>query len=266
MSWPRPAIEGVMHGRPRRVGRHLGIVLLLASWGSGPAPAQANSAGSPGLTTAAIVQQMVVRNQQRAAELGPYTSQRHYHIAYRGFPHGAEADMVVDVTCDGPSSKTFRIVSQSGSKLLIDHVLTRLLRTEKDDAASRSDSALTPANYNFTLIGSDTVNGRQTYALKVEPKERRPLLYRGTIWVDARDFAVVQIDAQPAKNPSFWIRDTEIHHVYSETGEFWLPQSNKTETKVRLGGTALLTIQYGTYNFSHTGDFATTLAEDRSKH
>ena len=265
MNWPRPAIESVTQVRPLRVGRCIGIVLLLASWGSLSAPAQASIPASPTLTAAAIVQQMVVRNQQRAAELGPYTSQRHYHIAYRGFPHGAEADMIVDVTCNGPSSKTFRIVSQSGSKLLIDHVLTRLLKTEKDDAASRSDSALTPANYNFTLIGSDTVNGRQTYSLKVEPRERRPLLYRGTIWVDAREFAVVQIDAQPAKNPSFWIRDTAIHHVYSQTGEFWLPQSNKTETKVRLGGTALLTIQYGTYNFSHAGDVATTLAEDGSK-
>jgi hypothetical protein len=95
------------------------------------------------------------------------------------------------------------------------------------------------------------VEGKHAYVLKVEPKERRVLLYRGTIWVDAQDLAVVQIEAQPARNPSFWIRDTRIHHVYQKAGAFWLPAYDRSETKVRLGGTALLTINYGDYQFAH---------------
>ena len=49
--------------------------------------------------------------------------------------------------------------------------------------------------------------------LQVEPKTNSRLLYRGTIWVDADDFAVAKIEAEPAHNPSFWIRGTKIHHV-----------------------------------------------------
>jgi hypothetical protein len=71
--------------------------------------------------------------------------------------------------------------------------------------------------------------------------------------VDAQDYAVVKIDAHPAKNPSFWISDTEIHHVYEKDGDFWLPKSNRSETKVRLGGTAILTIEYGDYRFAAKG-------------
>lgn len=230
--------------------RCIHLWLLIAACATA-AFAQQTVQPAPSTSAAAIVDQMVVRNRQRAEDLGAYTSRRRYHITYRGFPHSAEADMVVDAVCDGPSSKKFEVVSESGSHLLIDHVFKRLLKAEQDDAASRSDSALTPANYNFSLVGNETVDGRPAYVLKVEPQKNRALLYRGTIWVDAQDYAVVKIEAQPARNPSLWIREVEIHHTYSKAGEFWLASFDRSETKVRLGGTALLTIDYGHYRFAH---------------
>ncbi len=30
-------------------------------------------------------------------------------------------------------------------------------------------------------------------------------------------------------------------------GDFWLPERNQSESKVRIGGNAILTIEYGTY-------------------
>jgi hypothetical protein len=83
--------------------------------------------------------------------------------------------------------------------------------------------------------------------LRVEPRTNSRLLYRGTIWVNADDFAVAKIEAEPARNPSFWIRGTKIHHVNAKTGEFWLPEHNESDTDVRLGGHAILTIDYGVY-------------------
>jgi hypothetical protein len=72
-------------------------------------------------------------------------------------------------------------------------------------------------------------------------------LYRGEICVNEADFAVESIDAEPAKNPSIWIKKTRIEHRYEKVGEFWLPASNKSVTNVLLGGTAMLTIQYTDY-------------------
>jgi hypothetical protein len=65
--------------------------------------------------------------------------------------------------------------------------------------------------------------------------------------VDAHDFAVTRIEAEPARNPSFWIKKTDIRHVYEKIGEFWLPEQNYTVTTVRLGGKAILTIDYQDY-------------------
>jgi len=261
MNLPLPAIKLSLRDRPNqqsaalkaiRIRRvlflrlFLGIALALilcpvALPQQSSAPAMANVTD--------IVRQLVSHNQQREHDLGAYTSRRHYHVAYLGFPHATEADMVVDVTCSGPISESFELVSQSGSHLLLDHVLSKLLKTEQDASRDRTGSALTPANYTFTLLRTEMDGERPTYVLTVEPKQRRSLLYRGTIWVDAQDYAVVRIEAEPAKNPSFWIRDTQIDHVYEKTGDFWLPQSNRSETKVRLGGKAILTIDYSDYRF-----------------
>jgi hypothetical protein len=154
--------------------------------------------------------------------------------------------MDAEVTYVAGSGKTFRVIDESGPQLLLKHVLLKLLETERDDSHEQK-AALTPDNYTFTFQSESELNGRPVYAFAVEPKVKNKLLYRGTIWIDAADYAVVRIEAQPAENPSFWIKSTEIQHAYAKIGEFWLPQSNRSESKVRLGGSAVLTIDYGTY-------------------
>jgi hypothetical protein len=199
------------------------------------------------MTSAQIVDQMQLHNRSRAEELKHYQAVRHYQVDYKGFGANLGARMEVEVTYDSPSAKTFRIVSQSGSKILIDKVLKRLVETEKEAERNKGTTALTAANYRFRLEGSETLDGRPAYVLSVEPLTENKLLYRGKIWVDAADFAVARIDAEPAKNPSFWIAKTEVHHTYSRNGGSWLPQQNRSESKIRIGGAAVLTIDYGTY-------------------
>jgi hypothetical protein len=140
------------------------------------------------------------------------------------------------------------VIDESGSHVLLNHVLKKLLETEQNDSHQRT-ADLTPLNYDFVFLSKTTEGGRELYIFSVEPKTKNKLLYRGRIWVDAEDFAVARVDAQPASSPSFWIKSTQIHHVYAKMGEFWLPEQNISESKVRLGGTARLSINYGTYQF-----------------
>jgi len=195
-----------------------------------------------------IVWRMVAQNQNRAQQLKYYTSLRRYHVEFHGFGRSMAADMDVQATYTAERGKSFQIVDQSGSRILLDHVLKKLLKTE-EEASRQHKTALTPFNYTFVFDREMTENGRRLYVFSVEPKKRNKLLYRGKIWIDAEDYAVVKIDAQPAENPSFWIEKTEIHHVYAKNGEFWLPETNRSDSKVRLGGSAILTIEYGAYKF-----------------
>ena len=83
--------------------------------------------------------------------------------------------------------------------------------------------------------------------LSLQPKGNSKYLYRGKIWVDAKDFAVVRIEGQPNRNPSMWITRTDFAHEYRKVDGFWLPAKNHTETSVRFGGKSTLSIEYQDY-------------------
>jgi hypothetical protein len=203
-------------------------------------------AGLPPLSADQVVQHLMEKNQERAAGLQHYLGKRSYRLEYRGFPASAEATMEVEVNFEAPASKQFTVVSATGSKLIQNRVFHRLLESEQQagDSSNRKHTELGPDNYTFSLAGLEGTN----YVLNVEPKVESRFLYRGKIWVDSHDFAVTRIEAQPARNPSFWTTKSVIHHTYQKVdNEFYLPKENKTVTSVRLGGVATLTIEYLSY-------------------
>ena len=219
-------------------------VLLVVGGARGESP---NPALPPSLTAPAIVEQMQRHSRMQNEELKHYQELRHYQVQYKGFSADLLGKMDVAVTFDVATGKSFRIVSQTGSRLLCDKVLKKAVDSELEASHDQSATALTPTNYKFELTGTEIIDGRPAYVLAVEPVKDSKFLYRGKIWVDAADFAVMRIKAEPAKNPSFWILRPQITFTSSKTGGFWLPASNRSETKVRVGGTAIFTIDYGTY-------------------
>jgi len=206
----------------------------------------------PRLTPDEIVQNLVHRNLDRGRALPAFRSTRVYRVDYRGFPGSRSAEMVVDVQYSPPGTKAFTIRSQTGSKLIIERVFKKLLEAEAEasDAENQKRTALNADNYTFKSLGCEIVPQGAAYAFAVEPKVPSKFLYRGKILVDARDFAVTRMTGQPAKNPSFWIRQTEIEQVYGKVDQFWLPTHNHSATTVRLGGHADFTIDYKDYQLS----------------
>jgi hypothetical protein len=202
------------------------------------------------LNSQQVSRQLASKNAERAQHLHSFVSERHYALDYTGLPFSRSAEMSVGASYLAPGTKQFTVSSESGSKLILTRVLHRLLESEQESSADESNRtavALTSDNYRFALRGCDTAAGRDLYVMDVEPLRETKFLYRGTIWIDALDFAVVRIEAEPAKNPSFWIKGSQIHHQYQKIGEFYLPFSNETITEVRLGGRSVLKIRYENY-------------------
>lgn len=204
----------------------------------------------PQISTDEIVTRLISNNARRTATLRGYTGLRTYEVDYRGFPTGHKhAQMVIRVDYKAPHQKTFSIVTEDGSKLLFNHVLHKLIETEQETNGNKghADSDLSRENYQFDLLGTGIKNERNCYILRVIPKHNNKLLYRGNIWVDMQEFAVVHIEAQPARSPSFWISEIRIEHDYSKVGAYWLPVRNHSTSRVRFGGTSVLTIDYKDY-------------------
>jgi hypothetical protein len=225
-------------------GSLLAFALVWIAAGVWPQNMIAGSSGNVSATQ--IAEQMRNHNQAQTAALKHYKTLRHYTVEYRGFSATIAARMDVEVNYDATTGKSFRIVSLTGSNLLCNKVLKRAIESEKE-AAQDKQTALTTDNYRFQLAGSETLDGRPAYILDVEPLIPSKFLYRGKVWVDAADFMVVKMETEPAKSPSFWISRALIHYTGAQTGGFWLPHEMRSETKVRIGGTAVMTIDYGSY-------------------
>lgn len=239
--------------RGKHVSR-LRVVSLLLPFLVWTAGARAQSAArqpviESRLNLAQVMDKLVEKNAERADALEKYQGRRVYSLVYTGFPKNFEGEMVVDMTYDAPATKEFKIVSQSGSQWIIDRVLKRLLDAEQEalTAENRDRTALNSRNYDFTDFDHQMSLDNCSYVVSVEPKVPSKLLYRGKVWVDSKDFAVCRIEAEPAKNPSFLIRKTDIHHTYVKVGDFWLPSENQSVSQIRGGGRAVLTIKYQNY-------------------
>ncbi len=120
-------------------------------------------------------------------------------------------------------------------------------RQVRVDHSSCARTQLNRDTYDFELVGYEPSRTGGHYVLRVSPKSRSKYVYRGKVWVDGNDFAVTRIEGEPAQNPSFWTKKSEIHHEYKKVQGFWLPIRNESVSYIRLGGLTTLTIEYKDY-------------------
>ena len=110
----------------------------------------------------AIVSKLVAANLRRSRDLRGFHGKRSYHLEYRGFLGSHSADMQVEAVYTAPDKKEFKVVSQSGSKVLINRVLLKLLDSEKEASQqqTRKQIELSPENYAFSFVGNCSTRRR----------------------------------------------------------------------------------------------------------
>jgi hypothetical protein len=227
--------------------KSVGSIIFLCAIAVAAAPGEL--AGDP-VTADSIVTKLVEADRMRAASLAGYTGSRSYYVENTRF--NVRANMKVDVTVDAGGVKTFRVVEAKGPGAIRKMVFQRMLDTESTASAkaARDATQISPANYSFRFIETVADNGRKTYLLEVEPKTQNQLLFRGRVWVDAAEYAVVRIEGSPSKNPSFWVKKTRFTHTYHKVGDFWLGASNHSESDIRLFGRSITRIDYSDYRIA----------------
>jgi hypothetical protein len=204
--------------------------------------------GSVGPTADQIVLRMMAKNAERQAALAHYEAERTYRLEYRGTGGAHSAEMLVDVDYTD-EQKHMTIVSETGSKMICERVLRKLVESEQEASqrTNRMQMMLSPENYRIELVGQESMDGVRTWVLEVSPKVESKFTYRGRVWVSVDDYAMVRVLGEPAKNPSWWINHASFDWHYARRGQFWLPERNVAVSHVRIGGEATLTIDYGEY-------------------
>ncbi len=222
-----------------------------------PAVAQQANVSAP-LTADQVMGRVAEMNEVRAKALQSYSSVRTYHLECHCLSH-KKADMVVRTDYQAPNKKTFTIVSESGSGTVRDRVFKKLLEAEQESMQEENQrrTAITPENYTFQISDYQKTNTDEFYVLNAQPRSKNKFLFRGHIGVNAKDFAITRVEGEPAVNPSWWTVKTDFKRSYQKIGDFWLPESNESETKVRVFGTAVLSIEYRDYQITQAAGAVT---------
>jgi len=207
------------------------------------------AADDPGTlpTAEQVMSRLAALDLERQSSAEGYAGMRRYVLENQNFQKRAE--MVVRVKGDPDGTKHFEVVSEDGWKAANAHVLRKMLESESETSRPelRATTRLNFTNYQFLIVGTETVSGRKAYVLETKPKRKDKYLFEGRIWVDAEDYALVRAEGRPAKNPSFWTKSTHFVQLYQKSGPLWFPLSTQSITDARLFGTTDVHIEYFDY-------------------
>lgn len=196
-------------------------VLLFFPWAdplsrvsAAPAPSQP----VPGRLDAAAVQHAIDASvAHREDDLLGYTAVEHYSVFRSHDTQHPVAEMTVKATYRKETGKSYQILAQSGSAVWRKELLDRVLDNEKTltRPENRMGALITSANYTMTPQGTASLNGRDCYVLTLAPRRESPYLFKGSLWVDAQDGSIVQLQGVTSRNPSLLAGPTNVERQYT---------------------------------------------------
>jgi outer membrane lipoprotein-sorting protein len=199
-----------------------------------------------------IFAELMRRNELRNAALRSYTAVRSYAVTD---PKGkVHAQKIVRLDYRAPDTKSFIAISEKGSAVVRHLVLNRLMESEVETASGKShrDSSISAANYTFDLLGEQDLGANHCFVVRATPTRSDKYLFDGKVWIDAQDYAVVQIVGHPAKKLSVWVDKADFVRRYQQIGDFWLPLKDETFVHIRFYGRKILTIDHERYTINDT--------------
>jgi hypothetical protein len=200
---------------------------------------------------ASVIQQIDNAALSRINHVLSYTVIEHYSLFRNKDETRPAAEMTVKTLYQKGVGKSYTILSQTGSSLLQKLVLAPLLDNEKaiNQPGNVEKSWFTSSNYEMKLKPGVTqhMNGHDCLAFDITPKRKAPNMLNGTLWVDAKDGSIVEIDGVSSRSPSMFSGPAKMMRQYSTMSGFAMATRARAESDSAFFGRSILTIDYSDY-------------------
>ena len=172
-------------------------------------------------------------------------------VSYRAFRHltattrGGRMFASIDAwtTLDPVRGFTYEITSAEGSGLIQKKVLIAALEAEQKavESANKSQSALTPANYEFL-----DVSPLDAHLVKVDvrPRRKHVMLVNGALVIESDSADLVRVEGELSQRPSIWTRRVHVVREYDRVGGVHVPISMKSTADVLIVGSSSFSMTY----------------------
>lgn len=205
----------------------------------------------------AVIRDLDAANLSRHNNVLEYTNMEHYSV-FRGKDQThPTAEMTVRVMYRKGAGKSYTIVNQSGSTVVLKYGLHPLLENERaiSDPNRVAQSWFSTANYQMQLRPGVTrvIEGRNCLAVAISPRHKAPNLVEGTLWVDAHDHTLVEVEGIASKKPSVFAGTTKMMRRYVKMTGYAMATHAHAESSSFLFGRTAVTIDYSDYHFQLQG-------------
>jgi outer membrane lipoprotein-sorting protein len=219
------------------------IGLLIGSCQAGSAQPSSNGA---------TIQKIDAAVAARDENLLGYTVTETYRVFRGAEKTHASAEMTVKTSYRKDAGKSYVILSQTGSELLLNEVLGRVLESERlmTQPANRVQAVLTSGNYTMRLKGNESVDGRDCTAVAIVPKRSSPYLFRGSIWVDAQDGSIVKLEGVASRSASILTGATQVSRQYEKIDRLPMATHATAVASSWLLGQTTIDIDYSDYQMT----------------
>jgi hypothetical protein len=199
---------------------------------------------------AAIVRGVDAAVKTRFDAIAQYSVIEHYSV-FRYSEKTPSAEMTVRTLYQRDAGKSYTIIAESGSDLIRKFVLESILENERriNQPGTRESAWITSANYEMKLkTGSmQQLEGHDCFVLSITPHQKAPNLIVGTIWVDAHDQSIVQIQGTASKSVSHFTGPTQVLRKYDKATGFSMATIARASSSSFLLGPTVVTIDYRDY-------------------
>jgi hypothetical protein len=198
---------------------------------------------------AAVIRGIDAAVNARYDNLLGFTDIEHYRV-FRGTDETHPvAEMTVKDTYRKGIGKTYTVLSQNGSGFVTKIGLMPLLETERvvNLPGNLQKSWFTSGNYEMKSEGPEQMNGRECLRFDVKARQKASNTIDGSIWVDAKDYTLVQIQGVGTKSPSAFAGVTHMMRQYVEMEGYSMAMHARAESTSLLGR-IVVTIEYSDYH------------------
>ena len=162
-----------------------------------------------------------------------------------------------------PRTLKFTAHRFSGDKFVKSNIILRMLQSEVTHVEKQegAQTAINSANYKFGYKGVQQIDWRAVHVYAVKPRQKRPGLFKGKIYVDVASGSLRRAEGTLVKNPSFFIKSIDFVQDYADFNHFTFPVHVHSVAKTRVVGRAVVDIYTRDYAPSvQTAQLASTLA------
>lgn len=219
---------------------------------------------SPGRPDIGILVKRIIEAQLNSrAHARPYSVTREYKV-FGSDSDRPRTEILAQVNFLPPNVKSYGIDQSTGG--MGEKVVRRILDHEVDATRDPKMMMINENNYDFAFAGEGIAGRNSCYRLEITPRHESKDLLKAMIWVDKDSYRILRIEGEPAKSPSFWVKDVHIVIEFAEIAGMWLQTGTQAKAHLRFGGEYRIVSHDLDYDVSQTVAVKNTPSRPHRRH